>query len=86
MEKNPLFLDENIEGQLEADREWDRVLDYMLGTGGTGTKFVDITDSNGSVIKEVPFVKDNFLLPSGIETKNGYFNNNKYSHDNSHLN
>ena len=57
----------------------------MLSTNAQDVKRFDIIDSNGDVIKDVPFVAHNYLLPTGIETENRYFNPRKPVHDDSHL-
>jgi hypothetical protein len=85
LENNSTFLQDKIGSQQGADKARDAALDRMLGTDGVGIKFHDITDSKGNVIKDVPFVEHNFMLPPGIETENRYFNPGKPAHDDHHL-
>ena len=85
IEGSATFFQNKIGAVLGADDERNHAIDRMLGTNGQDVKFFDITDANGDIIKDVPFVAHNYLLPPGIETENRYFNPGKPVHDDSHL-
>ena len=85
IEGNATFLQRKFGAVLGPDAARDSAIDRMLGTTGQEVKIFDIIDGNGDVIKDIPFVEHNYLLPPGIETENRYFNPGKPVHDDSHL-
>ena len=70
IEGSATFFQNKIGAVLGADDERNHAIDRMLGTNGQDVKFFDITDANGDIIKDVPFVAHNYLLAPRIETKN----------------